>query len=593
MAYAKSLDIRVYPTAWRGANASTEKTFNPEASLNTEENLSNLSNRLAKVTDATRLDSYVVSYDSTSSKMVFVIHGYIFELGNVSNLSAPLWAKIKVLSAPTTYKGREFSNPTLACLENGSSDAEPAVAILDLKDGAGTADADYYFHGVQFSDTEISGDAANGVYVLQLLDDNSLVPAKSWLVMETSQIKDTSSGNPMNVSFSTGSLYAQTISVGSIFAGSMTIGSAIYTPAVITSVIGAGSGTLSMYAGSMNLSAYIVDISAVYNASIFASNISLTASSNITIYGSKSVYINTSDNLWFGVSKSVIMEASKNLALSAHGSIYATASAANPVIQLSAISGSKGIVGLYAGSGVDIHAYSGTINMIYGNNATAGIKMGAYSSKYTTLRLSPSLSSNNSVYFPSVNGHLLTKVDATNSVGNGSRPVYINEKGVATVIDNGIKAGYGDINLDKSSGSGHTAGTVAWWTASSFDASSWSKIINFNGSISRWTYNYVRVGHVIKLSMYIKRASGTFSEDQVQRFSLSHLAELCGVSLMTNATNYCTVNITSGRNGSPGGYGHRLVAKVDDGYVYWCVDDRNGTEVPSVSLDITIITSEV
>ena len=416
MAYAKSLDVRVYPTAWRGANAATEQTFNPEASLNTEENLSNLSNRLAKVNES-RLDSYVVSYNPTTDKSTFVIHGYIFELSNVSSLGTPLWAKIQLLSAPATYKGREFTNATLACFDNGSSSSEPAVAVLDMKDGAGTTDGDYYFHGLQFSNTRISGDAANGSYVLKLLDNTGHVPAESWLVLDTSQVKDVSSGNPLTETMTTGSIYA-----GTIVATSTAEVPVMYTSCIYGSNISVvASGQLSVNTVLMNL---------------FASgSMEISTGKTLGLYASESLYINTKNNLWFDTSKSMFMNASSNISVQA-ANIYATTVSTNPTIQLSASYSGYGKIQLVAGSSISM--YAGNSINFYINNKLIKVPSG---SSATLARVYDSTYNNKDRVYEA---HRLVDDGAgtLTTIGNASKAVYFNQGRPTTVRDT-IQSGYG------------------------------------------------------------------------------------------------------------------------------------------------------
>jgi len=473
MAYAKSIDVKVYPTAWRGANASSEKTFNPEASLNTEENISNLSNRLAKLTaaaSATRLDSYVVSFNSTADTAIFVIHGYIFELANVSSLGKPLWAKIQLLSAPATYKGREFNNTTLACFDNGSSSNEPAIAVLDMKDGAGTADGDYYFHGLQFSNTEISGDASSGSYVLKLLDANGYVPVKSWLVLDTSQVRDVSSGNPLT----------ETMTTGSIYAGRIVVTSDINVPAVVTN--GIYGSSINVDTGQLTVSA------ALANFSILSSMV-LSAGKTMEIYASESLYINTRNNLWFDTSKSVLMYASSNISMHAEN-IYASAMSTNPTIQLSASISGYGKIQLVAGSSISM--YAGNSINFYIDNKLIKVPSG---SSATLARIYDNTYNNKDRVYEA--HRLVDNGSGTlTTIGNFSKAVYFNQ-GRPTAVRDTVQSGHGWVRR----------GSNRWFIEEclrnnspdkcSYSDSSWKDILAGNTIY----YTYTRIGDVLNIHL--------------------------------------------------------------------------------------------
>jgi hypothetical protein len=69
--YLKSTAVKVYPSAFRGLATGTK--YNPEARLNTEFNVTNLTNRLASK------DNFVIAWNSGAKIITFNIHGYYFE----------------------------------------------------------------------------------------------------------------------------------------------------------------------------------------------------------------------------------------------------------------------------------------------------------------------------------------------------------------------------------------------------------------------------------------------------------------------------------------------------------------------------------
>ena len=93
MAYLKSTQVKVYPSAYRGVNDKGE-LFNPEAQLNTEFNITNL-----QANDSYR--SYVISWKDSILKCV--IHGYYFELTldatTINSFTSNIYASINIQAA--------------------------------------------------------------------------------------------------------------------------------------------------------------------------------------------------------------------------------------------------------------------------------------------------------------------------------------------------------------------------------------------------------------------------------------------------------------------------------------------------------------
>jgi hypothetical protein len=190
IAKLKSTEVKVFPSAFRGLATGTK--YNPEARLNTEFNVTNLTNRLASK------DSFVISWNGTTSVVKFNIHGYYFELNLADFLSTGagsnwtnVYARIRLLpfitdegepAAPNT-KYKAF---TLASVDD--STLPPSGKILDVT----TSSIDTFF-GVELSDSATPF-LADTDYELPLLTrtaipDTSPQQYTPWVVPLTSYLK--------------------------------------------------------------------------------------------------------------------------------------------------------------------------------------------------------------------------------------------------------------------------------------------------------------------------------------------------------------------------------------------------------------------
>jgi hypothetical protein len=185
MANIKSTAVKVFPSAFRGPSSGTTK-YNPESRLNTEFNVTNLTNRLAS------RDSFVIDWNSGTKIIKFNIHGYYFEanlteflgVGGTGASWTDVYASIKVIpfitdegepSAPNTkYKGFTLvgANDTVGFI------TEPSGRILDVDTG-GT----YFFEGLDLTQTPRT--PASDVYELKILSGGP----SSWAVPLTSLLK--------------------------------------------------------------------------------------------------------------------------------------------------------------------------------------------------------------------------------------------------------------------------------------------------------------------------------------------------------------------------------------------------------------------
>ena len=185
MAKLKSTAVKVYPSAFRGLATGTK--YNPEARLNTEFNVTNLTNRLSSK------DSFVIKWDSSDPLkrvITFNIHGYYFELNLTEFLSTGagstwtnIYARIRLLpflndegepSAPNT----KYKAITLAGTSDVGTIPSPGI-ILDVT----TSSIDTFF-GIDLNDSATVSLASTD-YELHLLSGGP----STWAVPLTSRLK--------------------------------------------------------------------------------------------------------------------------------------------------------------------------------------------------------------------------------------------------------------------------------------------------------------------------------------------------------------------------------------------------------------------
>ena len=94
--FVDSKNIKLYPTAYRGANADS-KVFNPEARLFTEENAGRAFTALSTYKNGSFvIDKEVDISDSTKiTRLRFAIHGYCFDLTNNPDAGSPYLSTTK------------------------------------------------------------------------------------------------------------------------------------------------------------------------------------------------------------------------------------------------------------------------------------------------------------------------------------------------------------------------------------------------------------------------------------------------------------------------------------------------------------------
>ena len=259
----KSVDIKVFPTAYRGQKSDT-LSYNPEARLNSEFNLTHLALRGGSK------DAFVV--EEKSNEITFSIHGYLFTLyntqGSIDTLktqftpSSEIWAYIKVeaLNDPS-YDGTNYEAFTLTSFKPNTRGGESKIPLDD----------EGIFYGINFvsSKAEIDADTSAGTkYPLKLyekVEGEWKVPASSKLNITTNEIEDGNSGKPISEQLTTGTVYgnattatafesAATVSLTGDVSGSATsthswdITTTIGTSKVLTSMISDANVTTSKIA---------------------------------------------------------------------------------------------------------------------------------------------------------------------------------------------------------------------------------------------------------------------------------------------------------------------------------------------------------
>lgn len=200
MAYLNSKNIKVYPTAYRGV--IDKKVFNPESRLNTEFNITNYFVNLLTIGENENTGSFVVSYKENILK--FVIHGYFFEI-NVPNefTTGDCYGIIRVKPLNTSADGdnTQYKSFTLSNVEDNN-------AILDKEITTGN----YEFRALKL---DRQSSSAQNTYSLHLLH-NGAIPQASKLRLKSENISNGDNSTPINQSFTTTTLSANTVTANTI-----------------------------------------------------------------------------------------------------------------------------------------------------------------------------------------------------------------------------------------------------------------------------------------------------------------------------------------------------------------------------------------
>lgn len=192
MAYLKSTQVKVYPSAYRGVNDKGD-LFNPEAQLNTEFNIANLQANDSYL-------SYVISWKNSILKCV--IHGYYFELTldttTIKKFTSNIYASINIQAATDVNDtNTNYAAYTLVPY------TQAATGIPSKLDDTDSGD----FIGLNLTEEKPTSGATATLHILYKTNDNTWqVPEESWCVLNTTQIKNKNTNSPISKSFTTETL---------------------------------------------------------------------------------------------------------------------------------------------------------------------------------------------------------------------------------------------------------------------------------------------------------------------------------------------------------------------------------------------------
>lgn len=187
-----SVNIRLYPSAFRGNN------FNPEAKLNTEENITSLVSRLSSRDGFVLSNTWVSSTGgiANSNTFIFSLHGYIFEISNLANTldsfstSTSIYAHIRVgsMNSGNPDTGNTgYSAVVLTGIDGGTS-TDPGTNqyapgdVLDITQGE-----TYTFIGLELIDSLEGIPTSSEDFYLLILSRAST--SDVWSVPTSSSIK--------------------------------------------------------------------------------------------------------------------------------------------------------------------------------------------------------------------------------------------------------------------------------------------------------------------------------------------------------------------------------------------------------------------
>lgn len=223
MAYLKSSQVKVFPSAFRGND------INPESFLTTEANLK-------EPVLSTYHKTY--AYKDDSGNYVLCLKGYRFydisfaniitALGSISDVDA-IWAGIRIADIASSYSG--VSIPTLVA---NTDDGSGTNHILDNSDSG--------FTGLLFATTE--EELTNCTEKIKLFErvssgsseDNFKIPDAYSLLVTSKQVSNGNTKTPIAQEFTTGSLSVTTATIMNANVTTATVTNANITNATLTNV---------------------------------------------------------------------------------------------------------------------------------------------------------------------------------------------------------------------------------------------------------------------------------------------------------------------------------------------------------------------
>lgn len=182
MAYIKSKDIQIFPSAFRGQQEGVGTTYNPGSRLTTEYNLTSLASRMSSVHK-----SYVIEYNKSapSKDILFSLNGYLFAIkmngGDINYFdefagSNEIWAKIKLvpISDNLDTDNTIETKPVLRPL------SEDSLVLLDVDDE---------FVGLELTSTKPDDSQFKVLKLFEKQNDNWFVPKSSYFRIYSEEVE--------------------------------------------------------------------------------------------------------------------------------------------------------------------------------------------------------------------------------------------------------------------------------------------------------------------------------------------------------------------------------------------------------------------
>ena len=264
MAYIKSKDIQLFPSAFRGQQEQegVGTVYNPGSRLTTEYNLTSLASRMSSVHK-----SYVIEYNKSapSKDILFSLNGYLFAIkmngGNINYFdefadSNEIWAKIKLVPIS--------DNPDI----NNTIETKPVLRPLS-EDSSVLLDIDDEFVGLELTSTKPDDSQFKVLKLFEKQNDTWFVPKSSYFRIFSEEVESNlTEGLSINDEFDVAKLTADKIN------------NVFITPA-------SDSATLTIHDGKTLTAENSIKLAGTDNAV-------LTLNKNLTVAGTHNIALETS-----------------------------------------------------------------------------------------------------------------------------------------------------------------------------------------------------------------------------------------------------------------------------------------------------------
>ena len=264
MAYIKSKDIQLFPSAFRGQQEQegVGTVYNPGSRLTTEYNLTSLASRMSSVHK-----SYVIEYNKSapSKDILFSLNGYLFAIkmngGNINYFdefadSNEIWAKIKLVPIS--------DNPDI----NNTIETKPVLRPLS-EDSSVLLDIDDEFVGLELTSTKPDDSQFKVLKLFEKQNDTWFVPKSSYFRIFSEEVESNLiEGLSINDEFDVAKLTADKIN------------NVFITPA-------SDSATLTIHDGKTLTAENSIKLAGTDNAV-------LTLNKNLTVAGTHNIALETS-----------------------------------------------------------------------------------------------------------------------------------------------------------------------------------------------------------------------------------------------------------------------------------------------------------